>query len=288
MIRIGLNNIEKEKIIIEYIGNNNIKKCYIFYFEKFKYEYNLDCEVEYIEYKDIEMYKYFYRLIEEIDNNSLLIFNECMRTQNRSELIYNCAHHYCNQTNHKIIFEYFPFIDDIQNFMILLDFIDKSKYKNKSFAYWMLNDIDIKYKNIIPKLEIVNIEITNKQINQYEEKKKSLFDNLGKKHPDTIPSNLALFSNNFKKKYIESNKKYIARNARFNLDNVYTYDNAVDNNLIILDYPIRQIYLNDYIKRTNTNKLIYISTGLKIDLYYINELKKLMDDWSEFIAKASI
>ena len=53
-------------------------------------------------------------------------------------------------------------------------------------------------------------------------KKNELFDNLGNKDPDTIPRNLQLLAGDFKKK---SNwTKYVARNKRFKLDNVFTYD----------------------------------------------------------------
>lgn len=133
------------------------------------------------------MYKFFYRLIEEIDNDSLLIFDECMRTQNRNELTYNCAHHYCNQTQHKIIFEYFPFIDDNSNFMILLDFVNKGKYKGKGFDWEMLKGEDIQIKNNILHLEVESIDISEKQKDSYRAEKEKLFDGLGNKDPDTIP-----------------------------------------------------------------------------------------------------
>ena len=58
-----------------------------------------------------------------------------MRTSNRSKLIYNCAHHYLNQTPHRIIFEYFPIIENYEDFMILLNFENKGKYKGKGFDY---------------------------------------------------------------------------------------------------------------------------------------------------------
>ena len=105
MIRIGLGLKEKQKVVDEYLSNNNINKVYCLYYRDFKPSYKTDCEIEYVEYADIIMYKYFYRLLEEIDDKKLIIVDGCMRTQNRSELTYNCVHHYLNQTPHKIIFE---------------------------------------------------------------------------------------------------------------------------------------------------------------------------------------
>src|SRR5690554_5464799 len=129
MIRIGLNEEEKRHEVERYTQTHGITQVKVFYPDKFP----IDLGGEHIEYKDIIEYKFFYRLLEEIDQDTLLVFNECLRTQKRSDLTYNCAHHYCNQTPHKIVFEHFPFIESKIDFMILLDFINKGKYKGKGF-----------------------------------------------------------------------------------------------------------------------------------------------------------
>ena len=53
MIRIGLNQKEKQKIIDDYLSENKIRKVFILYYEHFKEEYNMDCEIEYVEWDDI-------------------------------------------------------------------------------------------------------------------------------------------------------------------------------------------------------------------------------------------
>lgn len=143
MIRIGFTQKQKQKIINDYLAEHNIKKIYCFFYKDFPYRYKVDVEIEYIEYSDIEMYVYFYRLLEEINESSLIIIDELMRTQNRNELIYNCSHHYLNQTPHKIIFEYFPIIENKEDFMILLNFENKPKYRGKGFDYNFLHDEDV-------------------------------------------------------------------------------------------------------------------------------------------------
>jgi len=290
MIRIGFDYEQKQKCIEAYLSMHKIEKVYIFYFKKFKPEFQVDCEIEYVEYQDIEKYKYFYRLVGEINNNSLLIFDECMRTQNRNELIYNCAHHYCNQSQHKIIFEYFPIIENTEDFIILLNFEDKNKYKGKSFDIDMLNDVDIDIEciNRLPEFDIVDINVTEKQLKQYEEKKNSLFDNLGNKHPDTVSTNLELFVGNFKKNYIKEDKKYLARNARYKKYNISTYKEAAESNLTMLDYPVRQLDLNDYIKRTLTNDIDFISSKTKVDLYYISKFKNFKKECESIYDKTNI
>lgn len=289
MIRIGLNHREKQKEVNAYLTEHNIKKIFCFYFKKFPVKYKVDCEIEYIEYADIEMYKFFYRLLEEIDDASLIIMDGCMRTQNRSELIYNCAHHYLNQTSHRIIFEHFPIIEDKNDFMILLDFENKGKYKGKSFDYIYLQQEDIKIKPHKVKLQTINVEITNKDRERYEKKKEKLFDNLGDKDPDTIPRNLQLFAGNLKKKAIEPDKLYVARNKRFNFENVKSYNDITDRgDYIVIDTHYRRLNMNDFLKTTGMTRIRYLNTMLSIDDYIVTEFTKWKARLDAIYAKASL
>jgi len=293
MIRIGLDSTEKLKEINYYLSDKKIKKIIVFYPEDFLLEVESiilekGIEIKFVEYKDIIMYKVFYPLLEIIDKDTLLIFNECMRTQNRSELTYNCAHHYCNQTPHKIVFEYFPFIEDKQDFMILLDLINKGKYKGKSFDYIFLQEEDIKVKPISFYIQTINVPITEKDKMNYERQKCQLFDNLEMKDPDTIPRQLHVWAGNLKKKCIEPHKLYVARNKRFNLSNVVTYKEVERKNYTIIDFPHRRIDFNDFLKKTGMTKIEFLNTELKIDLYYLNELKAWTERLVEFYDKANI
>lgn len=289
MIRIGLNNQEKFNEIDKYLEQNNIKKIFIFYPEKFPLLMSLPLSTEYIEYNDIIMYKFFYRLLEEIDKDVLLIFNECLRTQNRSDLTYNCAHHYCGQTNHKIIFEQFPFIDSSDDFMILLDLQNKGKYKGKSFDYQFLKNEDIKVKSLDYILQTIDLCLNGNDIVKYETKKKQLFDNLGNADPDTIPRQLHVFVGNLKKPFIESDKLYVARNERFKMPNINTYKDINNfGNYIIIDFPHRRIDFNDFLKFSSMTNILFINSGLKVDLYYINEFNSWVERLGDFYAHANI
>ncbi|MCD3202825.1 hypothetical protein [Clostridium botulinum] len=289
MIRIGLSKLEKEMEIKKYVQQNNIKKVFCFYYKDFPFKYDISCEIEYIEYDDIEMYKFFYRLLEEIDNTSLIIMDECMRTQNRSELIYNCAHHYLNQTPHKIIFEFFPIIENEEDFMILLDFENKGKYKGKSFDYIYLNEEDIQMKPFDIHLETIKVEINEKDTERYEKKKEQLFDTLENKDPNTIPRNLQIFAGTLKKKALNKDVKYVARNKRFKLDNVFTYKTIEANTkYIVIDTHYRRINMNDFIKLTKMNNIKYLTTGLSIDNYIISSFNEWKGRLKNIYAKASL
>jgi hypothetical protein len=289
MIRIGLNNRDKQREIDSYLEVNEIKKIYCFYFKRFPVKYKVDIEIEYVEYADIEMYKYFYRLLGEIDEKSLIIIDECMRTQNRSELIYNCAHHYLNQTPHRIIFEFFPLIENKDDFMILLDFENKGKFKGKSFDYIFLQTEDVKVKPFRVKMEPINVEVADKHMEQYERKKDQLFATLGEKDPETIPRNLQLFAGDLKKKAVVQDKIYVARNKRFKLDNVKTYDEInKQGDFIVIDTHWRRLNFNDFLKTTRMAKIKYLSTALPIDTIIITEFSKWKARLDAIYAQASI
>lgn len=288
MIRIGLEESEKQSLVAKYIKEKNIQKVFIFYPEKFPLKFSGDVKIEHVEYADIIMYKYFYRLLEEIDDSVLLVFNECLRTQNRSDLTYNCAHHYCNQTEHKIVFEYFPFIEDKSDFMILLDFINKGKYKGKSFSYSFLHEENIMAKPISFIVKTLDISITDKDIKKYERKKESLFKNLGESDPDIIPRRLHLWSGNLKKSFLEAGVQYVARNKRFKMENVTTYKDIQERDYIIIDIPHRRIDFNDFLKKTGMRNICFINSGLKVDIYYVAELKAWIERLGEFYAEAGL
>ncbi len=288
MIRIGLSSNEKQKVLEQYLDEHKIRKVFVLYFEKLKTNFHLKVDCEYIEWKDIIMYKFFYRLLEEIDDSCLIVVDELMRTQNRSELTYNCAHHYLNQTEHKIIFEYFPFIEGQDDFMILLDFENKGRYKGHGFVFDHFEGVDIKVKHNPIELIPTSVPVNEIQEAEYEEEKERLFDELGNKHPDTIPRNLHVYVGQWKKPHIQWDEKYLARNTRFKLDNIKTYRELPTDERILVDFPVRRLELNDYLKRSGAKRIKFLTTGLSVDEYYENSLKSWLDRVGEFIAEASL
>ena len=71
---------------------------------------------------EIIQYKFYYRLLQEIGKDTLLVVNECLRMQNRYDLTYNCLRLFLQQTPHALVFQYLPIIDTIADFMVLFDF----------------------------------------------------------------------------------------------------------------------------------------------------------------------
>ena len=292
MIRIGLNHQEKQKVIKEYLTNHDIRQVKVFYFKQpTNYDFGDIDNVEYIEWSDIIMYKFFYRLLEEIDDNTLIIIDELMRTKNRNDLTYNCAHHYLNQTPHRIIFEFFPIIDELDDIMILFNFENKDKFKGKGFDWNLLYEEDIKIKPYSPILQVINVEVTDKEIQKYNKEKNKIFEEIENslKDPDIIPRHLQIIAGNFKKKKIDQNNKYVARNKRFKLNNVVTYDEISSaEQYIVIDTHYNRLKFNDFLKKTMMEKVYYLSTPLSIDKVIIDQFNQWKGVLNTIYAQANL
>ena len=107
MIYIGLSDKDKIPIIREYVKDNNIAQLIVISADEFP----LDIDAHHIKFSDTIMYKVFYPLLQEINKQTLVVINECLRTQNRYDLNYNCIRQYLNLTDHQIVFQYLPLID---------------------------------------------------------------------------------------------------------------------------------------------------------------------------------
>ena len=172
-------------------------------------------------------------------------------------------------------------IDNENDFMILADLEHIGRYKGQSYSEKIMKDLKIDGVRQNPIIKINKIEVPIKAFESYETEKEKLFANLENKDPDTIPRQLHLWSGRWKKNYIEASKFYVARNNRFDLDNVMTYKNASTKNCVSIDIPHKRIEMNDYLYKTQTKEIVYLSTPLKIDKYYGQELIS----WNEKVNK---
>jgi hypothetical protein len=288
MIRLGLNDRQKQKEILSYVAAHDIKKVYVFYWRT-PPNFKLPIKAEYREYGDIIMYKYFYRLLEEIDQQSLIVVNECMRTQKRSDLTYNCLHHYLNNTPHRLIFQYFPIIDRKEDFLILLDMADKGRFRGKGFDYVYLQTEDVKALPVKFKYSTIAVEAPASAVKAYQEKKEFLLANIGQKDPDTVPRELQLMAGSYKKPALEPDKLYAARNGRLKAENVLAYkDINKQDDYIILDFHYRRINFNDFLRTAGMKHVRYLCTQLPVDSYYSTEFAQWKARIDSFYAQASI
>lgn len=223
MAKIYLGEQDKIKILNDYIQNNDINKVYII-----GEDLPLDYNKEWIKFSDTIMYKYFYRLLQEINKNSLIVLNECLKKQNRYDLTYNCIRRYILQTNHRIIFNYYPIIREEKDFMILYDMLQNNPFLKEKYEYIT------KFENV----EIGNIEfeiikddvVIDLSDEEYETEKKKLVEQVNI-DPDIIPRRLLKFVESKKPKgydIIDKIKKHMkVAVSQFKVDKYY-YNQLLD------------------------------------------------------------
>lgn len=231
------------------------------------------------------MYVYFYRLLQEINNDVLLVINECLRTKNRYDLTYNCIRNFLNQTKHQIIFQYLPIIESFNDFFTLFDFDTRSKWKGQTDSKLLKNsNMDINHINI--EFNKINVRTNAKLKIKYQNEKNNLIKNIGLKDPHTIPRNLYLLSGKSKLIAIDKSKKYMGRNNRFGLPNMQTYkESTYQGNYIIFEFCHNHIDFIDFLSLSKQVNLDVLVSDLKIDQWYFERYQKWISDVKETYAK---
>ena len=288
MIYIGFENSQKPELVNQYRQLHDISHTIVIYPERLpqtQYENG-----EYITYAQSITYVVFYRLLQEIDNNTLIVIDECLRTQNRYELTYNCIRHFLAQTTHQIIFQRLPQIDKRDDFMILFDFDTQSRWKQSKFDINLILDNSRVIVNPLSlSFEWINVCTSQTTKKRYVFQRQKRFENIGAKDPHTIPRNLYLIGGKDKLAYINSqnmplfgsleDKWYIARNKRLKADNIATYRDfdPVNGPHIVVELPHRFIDFSDFVTKSSQYYSSVLVADLKIDEWYKNRYQ----EWSK-------
>lgn len=281
MIRIGMNNAQKLQCVTDYCIAHDIKKVFLLSPERFVFSCDVaDCEL--IEWSQIIEYKPFYRLLQEIDNSTLVVVNECLRTQNRHDLTYNCIRHFLNQTRHQIVFQYLPLIDDFADFMILLDFDTRSRWKRTTFNRSMLSDVDISITPAAPMFSAVPVTTTSQLIASYKKEKRKLIDDIGLKDPHTIPRNLLLLAGKAKAAHV-GDRWLVGRNNRFKLDRLLTFgEPAYPDGCSVFEFCHNFVDFAGFLALSRQTDIPVLLTDLKVDHWYFDRYTA----WSQRIQDA--
>ena len=295
-----LGDWDKQKVITHYIEHNAIRKVLVVHSKKLFTKYDIGVEHEFIEYSQTIMYKNYYRLLQWIDKYTLIIVDNILVNQNRYQLEYNCINNYINQTPHRLVFNYLPFIEDKNDFMILLDFYNKNKYKGEPFVWEFLKDVKTFIKPVHFNITFKEMDITDKEKEKYEEQKEKLFDEIGLRDPITIPRNLAITAGDFRADRLKTqakeetglltcetmNKKFLARNRRFKGLDITTYkDNELGS---IIDFPLKRVELIDLLTLTKKTDIEVITSDLSVDRYQKKDILEWVERLEEFYAKTAI
>lgn len=292
MIYLGLHNQDKDRRAAEYCADSAIEKVIILAPAKFA----LPCSFanhETIEWAEIIQYKFFYRLLQEINDRTLVVVNECLRTQNRYDLTYNCIRHFLNQTPHQLIFQYLPIIDSIEDFMILFDFDTRSRWKRERFSAELLTESRIEVAPVEAVFNPVPVETDAKTKAAYQAEKAKLIAGIGLKDPHTIPRNLYLMSGKAKLKYIEAGdgglfaerRHYVGRNNRFKIETLQTYKEPSYPSApyTVFEFCHNFIDFADFMALSRQSVFDVLSADLKVDQWYLARYR----EWGERLKDAT-
>lgn len=190
MKKIYIGEQDKLKIINDYLANNDIDKVYVI---------GDDLGIgENIKFSDTIRYVYFYRLLQEISQKSLIVLNECLKKQDRYDLTYNCIRRYCLQTLNVLVFNYFPIIKQEQDFMILYDMTQNNPFLKEPYKY-MTRFENVEIGAVEYNVKKTDITVSDECISAYEAEKENVVHQV-KKDPDIIPRRLLAFSEKSKPK----------------------------------------------------------------------------------------
>lgn len=278
---------DKQKILSHYIENNGIQFVLVVYADRLHQpQYDIPIKHEYIEWHQSIMYKNYYRLLQHINKHTLIVCDNILVHQNRYQLEYNCINNFINQTPHRLVFNYLPFIEDKNDFMILLDFYNKNLYKGEPFRWQYLEDINLRIKPVHIDFDFIEVPVTEKDKAQYQKKRDALFDGIKLSDPDTIPRNLAITAGDIRKQYMDKETVYTARNMRCKSHKMTTYKEDELNT--IFDFPTKRGELIALLTLTKQHRIKALTSELSIDQYYKNDYLEWRDRLEAFYDKAAL
>lgn len=301
MIHIGLDDEQKTNTVRRYCTDHGTAHVVTISPEKCPWP----CpEHDNVTYEQAIMYVTFYRLLQEIDNDTLVVLNECLRTQNRYDLTYNCIRHYLAQTRRQIVFQHLPQIDERDDFMILFDFDTQSRWKQRRFDLNLVLDnasIVVSDSCGFVSFNPVPVRTPDATKRRYQVEKERRFRELGARDPHTLPRNLYLIGGKDKKQYIKDRQNtgqlsflpdtgdccsYVARNKRLQMDGVATYRDlgAGDAPFAVLEFPHRFIEFGDFMRQTRQHQFDVLVADLPVDKWYFDRYSQWGDRINETCA----
>jgi len=248
-----------------------------------RFRFGLAMPHEVVDWPDIIRYRFFYRLLQEIGQHSLVVVNECLRTQDRSDLTYNCIRHFILQAGRVIVFQHLPIIDTADDFMILFDFATRSRWRREAWRAGFAAEVEIRVRGQEPGFDAVDVAVDARTHDAYQEEKRRLFAGIGLRDPHTIPRNLYLMSGRARLGRVDPARRYVGRNNRFKLANLETYrevDSAGARD--VFELPHNFIDFADFLAVSRQARSRVLVADLKVDQWYLERYRA----WAGRVADA--
>jgi len=275
MICLGLDDETKEARVRSYCSTHPIRKVLVISPSRYRRDMDVGADLEHIEWAEVIQYKYFYRLLREIDADTLVVINECLRTQDRNCLTYNCMRHYLAQTQHQVVFQHLPIIDFVDDWMILFDFATRSRWKRDKWRPDLRGECEIEVRPIDIHLCAVDVPTDVKMRAAYEREKRRLIDGIGLRDPHTIPRNLHLMSGRAKLTHVDPGGQYVGRNNRFKLANLRTYrEQSYPPQSTVFEFCHDPIRFADFLALSRQSSMDVLVADLRVDRWYFDRYRQ--------------
>jgi hypothetical protein len=297
MIYLGLDDLKKHQLVAAYCAKYEIRKVYVLsparFAPTFAAEHMTDPTAQgdgrsglYIDWPDIILYRYFYKLMQEVDRHTLVVVNECLRTQNRHSLTYNCIRNFLNQAGHRLIFQYLPIIESEEDFMTLFDFDTRSQWKREHFKVELLKEAGVACESVPVQVQPIHVPVNAKTLAAYAREKAALLAEVRsdpEKDPHLIPRNLLLVSGKAKLGAVDPTRRYVGRNNRFKLPNVETYkDVSGEGPRVVFDLPHNFLDFTDLLTVSRQHTVEVLVANTKADAWYLARYQ----EWAERVRHA--
>lgn len=275
VIYLGQDNTQKSEIIADYCQTRGVTKTVILSPAKFTFALPVTPS-ESVDWPEIIMYRTFYRLLQEIGPDTLVVVNECLRTRNRHDLTYNCIRHYLNQAGHVLVFQWLPLLDSLEDFMIIFDFATGSRWKRERFDRDLLAETIISIHRRAPGINSTTVSADARLQKQYDQEKTKLIDGIGGKDPHTIPRTLHLLAGKAKLLHLWPERWYIGRNNRFKLANMQTYREPVypHRPYTVFEWPHNCIDFADFLCLSGQEEIWALVSDLRVDQWYLQRYQE--------------
>jgi hypothetical protein len=283
VIYLGLTGAEKADAIRAYVAEHRPGKVYVISPRRFQIpgwteemtEPETECDGTrrlFIDWPSVIKYRYYYRLLQEINGDTLVVINEGLRTQNRHDLAYNCIRNYLNQTQHVLVFNTLPIIDQPDDVMVLIDWTTRSRWRREPFSPAMLSEVRVRVRALVPSFEAIHVQVDAKTRTIYAAEKDRLLAEVradGDKDPHVLPRNLALVSGRAKLAARSSDRRYLGRNDRFKVPGLETYrEVATEGQRTLFELPHNVIDYADALAITRAPHAPVLVADLPADRWY--------------------
>lgn len=264
MIGIGLDLAEKRSRIASYAAEHGITRVVEIAPDKFAGQLG----DEHVDWPEVQRYRTYFRLLQEIGTTSLVVVSECLRTTTRSDLNYNCVRHFLDKTPHAIVFQALPLISTIEDFMILFDFATQNRWRRESFRSDLLAESRI---IVAPKTYSLTATVAHtdaKTRAKYAKVRAGMFEGIGHGDPHTIPRNLHLVGARARSAAMADGVAYVGRSKRGSCEATFK-STTFPARCSVVDFPHSFLDFADFVAISGQTAIDVVTTDLPSDVWYL-------------------